>query len=300
MQQWPKSAAVIVAVAMMAGAVETRAQPNEAANTLADIERTLGFVPAFFRAFPAEGIGGAWAEFKSIQLNPHSAVPNKYKELIGLGLAAQIPCEYCTYFHTKAAKANGASDREIKEAVAMSSIVRHWSTYLNGAQIDEATFRKELDQVIQNAQAASGKAQPPTAPITDAKSARDDIQATFGFVPTFFKTFPDTGIAGAWNEMKTLQLNPRTAIPGKYKELIGLAIAAQIPCRYCVAFHTSVSSRLHGASEAEIQETLALAGIVRHWSTFLNGIQMDKVAFRREVDRLMAGAKKSDGRRAEK
>jgi|GEM_PF-5196524 len=65
---------------------------------------------------------GAWDEFKSVQLNPNSALPNKYKELIGLGLAAQIPCGYCSYFHTKGAQANGATEREIKEAaVAQSS-----------------------------------------------------------------------------------------------------------------------------------------------------------------------------------
>ena len=76
--------------------------------------------------------------------------------------------------------------------------------------------------------------------------------------------------------MKGVQLNPKSAIPGKYKELIGLALAAQIPCRYCVAFHTNVSGKLHGATDAEIQETLAVAGIVRHWSRFLNGMQTDK------------------------
>jgi AhpD family alkylhydroperoxidase len=278
------------------------AQPasKEAKGALSEIQKTFGFVPGFFRAFPEEGVAGAWEEFKSVQLNPKSALPNKYKELIGLGLAAQIPCEYCTYFHTKAARANGATELEIKEAVAISSIVRHWSTYLNGSQTDEAAFKRELDQAIQNIQAGAGKPPPVAINIADAQSAREDIQATFGLVPTFLKTFPDSGIAGAWKEMKTVQLNPKSAIPGKYKELIGLAVAAQIPCRYCVTFHTSVSSKLHGATEAEIQETLALAGIVRHWSTFLNGMQIDKATFRREVDRVMSGSKKTDGRRAQK
>src|SRR5262249_59969772 len=110
------------------------------------------------------------------------------------------------------------------------------STYLNGAQVDEATFKKELGELVQNAKAGAGKAPPPAIAITDAKSARQDIQATFGFVPTFLKTFSDGGIAGAWKETKSVQLNPHSAIPPKYKELIGLAVAAQIPCRYCVAF----------------------------------------------------------------
>ena len=113
-----------------------------------DIEATLGTVPTFFKLFPEEGIGGAWAEFKSVQLNPHSALSGKEKELIGLAVAAQIPCTYCIYFHTQAAKLNGASDAEIREAVGMAAITRHWSTVLNGMQVDQAQFRQETDAVL--------------------------------------------------------------------------------------------------------------------------------------------------------
>ncbi len=103
-------------------------------------------VPGFFKMFPEEGIAGAWEEMKAIQMNPQSAIPGKYKDLIGLAVAAQIPCKYCVYFHTKVAKVEGASDREIKEAVAMAAIVRHWSTYLNGIQLDDAAFKKDSQQ----------------------------------------------------------------------------------------------------------------------------------------------------------
>jgi AhpD family alkylhydroperoxidase len=63
------------------------------------------------------------AKFKSVQPNPNT----KVKELIGLAVAAQISCTYCIYFHTTAAKLNGATDAEIREAVAMATISRHWS-----------------------------------------------------------------------------------------------------------------------------------------------------------------------------
>jgi AhpD family alkylhydroperoxidase len=281
---------LIGTLALAASSVPAAELPDARA-ARADIKSTLGFVPGFFSVFPDEGLPGAWEEFKGVQLNPRSAIPPKYKELIGLGVAAQIPCEYCVYFHTRAAKANGATDREIREAVGMAAIVRHWSTWLNGAQIDEAGFRAELDQVVANAKA--GAKAPATAAITDAASAREDIRATLGLVPAFFNSFPDAGIAGAWREMKGLQLNPDTAIPPKYKELIGLGVAAQIPCRYCTAFHTQVSTALDGATQAEVQEAIAMAAIVRHWSTFLNGAQIDKVSFKAEVDRVMAPAKKT-------
>jgi len=251
-----------------------------------DIKTTLGFVPGFLGAFPDEAIAGAWWEFKAVQANPKSAIPSKYKELLGVAVAAQIPCDYCVYFHTRAAVANGATTREVKEAVAMASVVRHWSTFLNGAAIDDAQFNDDLGQVIANALAPKKGPPAPSAPVTDAASAKADILATLGLVPGFFKLFPGDGLAGAWLEFKNFQLNPQTAIPPKYKELIGLAVSAQIPCRYCVTFHTAAASKLAGASEAELHEAVAMASIVRHWSTFLNGIQTDMTAFKQEVDRL--------------
>ncbi len=127
------------------------AEDMSAQSTYKDIEKTLGTVPSFFKLFPESGIAGAWAEFKSIQLNPKTKLDGKTKELIGLAISAQIPCHYCIYFHTAAAKANGASDEEIREAVAMSAIVRHWSTVLNGMQVDFAGFKRETDMVLKMA-----------------------------------------------------------------------------------------------------------------------------------------------------
>jgi AhpD family alkylhydroperoxidase len=135
-------------------AFQAGAQNNTAAATYADIEATLGIVPGFFRAFPEVGIAGAWAEFKSVQLNPETALTGLEKELIGLAVAAQIPCSYCIYFHTEAARLNGATDEQIAEAVAMAAITRHWSTVLNGMQVDEAAFRADTDEVLALARAA--------------------------------------------------------------------------------------------------------------------------------------------------
>ena len=46
-----------------------------------------------------------------------------------------------------------------------------------------------------------------------AEAAYRDIKATLGFVPSFFKAFPQVGIAGAWGEFKAVQLSPTTALP---------------------------------------------------------------------------------------
>jgi AhpD family alkylhydroperoxidase len=133
------------------------ADQSTAEATYRDIEATLGSVPGFFKLFPAVGIAGAWMEFKSVQLNPDTELDGKTKELLGLAVASQIPCQYCVYFHTAAAKANGATEEEIREAVAMAAIVRHWSTVLNGMQVDLDTFQGEVDTVLRHA-AESAKA----------------------------------------------------------------------------------------------------------------------------------------------
>jgi AhpD family alkylhydroperoxidase len=131
------------------------AQEAQSQTTYRDIEQTLGSVPGFFKQLPDTAVAGAWAEMKAFQLNPKTRLNGKTKELIGLAVAAQIPCQYCIYFHTAAAKANGATDEEIKEAVAMAAVVRHWSTLLNGMQIDLSTFKHDTDNVLSHAAATA-------------------------------------------------------------------------------------------------------------------------------------------------
>lgn len=143
------TAIIALAIATATAAIgPATAQDASAEATYRDMEQTLGLVPSFFKQFPASGISGGWAEFKGIQLNPKTKLDGKTKELIGLAVSAQVPCHYCVYFHTAVAKANGATDEEIQEAVAMAAVSRHWSTVLNGMQVDFATFKQETDTVL--------------------------------------------------------------------------------------------------------------------------------------------------------
>ena len=82
-------------------------------------------------------------------LSAHTALPAKTRELIGLAVAAQIPCRYCVYYHIKAASAAGASQEEIREAVHQASLTRHWSTILYGNQYDLETYKAEIDAAFQ-------------------------------------------------------------------------------------------------------------------------------------------------------
>lgn len=121
-----------------------------AEETYKDIEKILGFVPAFFKEFPEEGISGAWSEMKNIQLSENTELSPKEKELIGLAVAAQIPCGACVKFHSEVAKAHGASEKEVKEAAAIAAITRHWSTYLNGVSVDMDQFNQDVEKLVNN------------------------------------------------------------------------------------------------------------------------------------------------------
>ena len=112
-----------------------------------DIEQTLGLVPTFFKDVPDYLIDTEWESFKRLQLSDETAIPNKYKELIGLGVSGATRCRYCAYFHTEAARLFGATDDEIAEASLIAKNTMGWSTWLNSMQFDYDEFRREFDQI---------------------------------------------------------------------------------------------------------------------------------------------------------
>lgn len=59
-----------------------------------------------------------------------------------------MPCDYCVYYHTRAAKAHGASEAEIKEAIASAALVRKWSTMLQGSGYGMEEWRQEVDAMF--------------------------------------------------------------------------------------------------------------------------------------------------------
>ena len=288
-----KTVMLTVAVAGLAFASTARAENPAAAAAKADIQKTLGFVPQFFTKFPEGALPGAWEEMKTLQLNPGTVLNGRTKELIGLGVAAQIPCRYCIVAHTEFAKLNGASEAEVGEAVAMAALTRHWSTFLNGIQTDETKFRGEIAKIVENVKKASASKAPAAPPVNvvDGNSAlKEATQMLGGYVPEFIREFPSEARAGAWRAFRDVQLSPTTALSGKQKELVGLAVAAQVPCRFCVIAHTEFA-KLNGATDAEIKEALGMASLTRELSTMLNGMQVDEAQFRKDVDRLVKGAK---------
>lgn len=103
--------------------------------------------PKFFsETYPEHALQSA-LEARSALENEQAALDAKTRELIGLAVAAQIPCSYCSYAHTNRAQSQGASEAEIREAVAVAAQVRHWSTVLNGMQYDLDAFKSEFDEM---------------------------------------------------------------------------------------------------------------------------------------------------------
>jgi len=115
-----------------------------------EMKEMFGLVPTFFKLVPDSTLEHEWELFKAIQLN-ETVIPNKYKELIGVGISAAVRCKYCSLFHTEMAKLNGATDAEIEEAVHYAKSSTGWSTYLNGMQVDYDRFKKEVRQACDHA-----------------------------------------------------------------------------------------------------------------------------------------------------
>jgi AhpD family alkylhydroperoxidase len=75
--------------------------------------------PDFVRnTFPDQGVEAAWQSIQSVFTAPDATLDGKTKELIALAVSAQNPCDYCSYAHTVGAEAHGATDAEVREALA--------------------------------------------------------------------------------------------------------------------------------------------------------------------------------------
>jgi|307.fasta_scaffold815930_1 AhpD family alkylhydroperoxidase len=103
--------------------------------------------PEYFKqTLPDAVLKPHWDEQLAVG-NPKGALDAKTKQLIALGVAAQIPCVYCVYGHTKLAKAAGATDAQIKEAIATAALTRFNSTMLQGSGYDMQKFQQEVDRL---------------------------------------------------------------------------------------------------------------------------------------------------------
>jgi AhpD family alkylhydroperoxidase len=100
-------------------------------------------------------------------------------------------------------------------------------------------------------------------------------------VPWYLQPLPPSlqSVVGAYHAFS----NAKTALDPKEKYLIAIAVAAQIPCQYCVYANTRYAKQA-GATEAEIHDAIAVAGFTRLLSTVVQGNQTDMKKFKDTID----------------
>ena len=64
-----------------------------------EIKGMFGLVPTFMTKIPDNTLELEWKLFGKI-VAEETVIPNKYKELIGIGISAATKCHYCALFHT--------------------------------------------------------------------------------------------------------------------------------------------------------------------------------------------------------
>jgi len=126
-----------------------RGKAMEREEVYKEIKEMFGLVPGFFKLVPDSSLPIEWDLFKRVQME-EGPIPNKYRELIGVGIAATTRCRYCAVYHTELAKLNGATEAEIEDAVHFAKSQVGWSTYINGMQVDYDQFKKEVLQACEH------------------------------------------------------------------------------------------------------------------------------------------------------
>ncbi|MBI4754551.1 MAG: carboxymuconolactone decarboxylase family protein [Betaproteobacteria bacterium] len=117
------------------------------------IEAMFGLVPSMFKRVPDASLELEWQLFKRVQFD-EGAIPNKYRELMGVAISAISKCHYCALYHTELARLNGATEAEIEDAVHYAKSSAGWSTYINGLQLDYDQFRAEVLKACDHVRAA--------------------------------------------------------------------------------------------------------------------------------------------------
>lgn len=112
-----------------------------------EMREILGTVLASFDRIPDEFVDSEWDLVKRVEFG-ETLIPNKYKELIGLAVAAVSRCRYGTLLHAEAARLHGATDAELAEAVHYARLVSGWSVDLNGLQVDYGVFADQVERMV--------------------------------------------------------------------------------------------------------------------------------------------------------
>ena len=116
-------------------------------NALADDHmRDVKTANPFIEMHPKAVQPAADAYYKAVEEKVfNGAIPLKYAQLAALSASVAMKCEYCVPAHTSFAIAAGATEEEIKTAVAIAADVALNSSMLYGTQFDMDEFLKMFE-----------------------------------------------------------------------------------------------------------------------------------------------------------
>ena len=114
-----------------------------------EIESMLGFVPGWFQPMADQQLEQEWVAWKS-QATRKGMIPDKYRELISLGIMAATQDRYGIFYCTEAAKMAGATDEEIREVAELVKYDVGWGPFLRLNQVDYEQFKKEVVRAMEN------------------------------------------------------------------------------------------------------------------------------------------------------
>jgi len=125
-----------------------------------------------------------------------------------------------------------------------------------------------------------------TSAVATSAEVYQEIENTLGVVPTFLREleYDPVALEHSWALIQKFILG-ESEIPSKYRELMGIAVASAVHCRFCVTFHSAVA-RLYGATDEEIKEAAFLAKHTVGWSAFVDGRQADIGQLEKELAKM--------------
>lgn len=112
-----------------------------------EIKETLGTVPAVLDWVPDETLEAEWQLLRRSFVD-ESLIPPRHRALMGVAVAAALRCPSSVRLHTLLARAHGAGEAELAEAVHHAAFVAGWSTRVNGLELGGAGLQAEATQII--------------------------------------------------------------------------------------------------------------------------------------------------------
>jgi AhpD family alkylhydroperoxidase len=111
-----------------------------------------------------------------------------------------------------------------------------------------------------------------------------EMEESLGQVPGFMEIIAEPASDHSWGIFRDLTMG-ETELSPREKALVGLAAATATNCPYCTYFHKE-EARFAGVSEAELEETVNVAGVTEYFSTLLHGNEYEQDEFVTETDEI--------------